>query len=160
MSSEAAREFVDRTLELARENVEDRGRPFSCLVVCDGEVLAESLNLVAQTNNPVAHAETVAIEQACKRIGSEHLTGCDVYVLAHPCPMCLGALYYCNPDDVFSLTQREEYAEFHADDRRYFEFGEFYDEYGKEWDERELPLVHEETDEGVEIYKRWQTLDG
>ena len=75
----------------------------------DGDVLAESPNLVAQTNNPVAHAETVAIEQACKRVGSEDLSGCDVYVMAHPCPMCLGALYYCSPDDVFFCTKREEY---------------------------------------------------
>ena len=53
--------FVERTIELARENVEDGGRPFSCLVVRDGEVLAESPNLVEQSNDPTAHAETVVI---------------------------------------------------------------------------------------------------
>ena len=79
MSTTADPEFVDRTLEIARENVEDGGRPFSCLIVRDGEILAESPNLVAQTTNPVAHAETVAIEQACKRVGSEDLSGCDAY---------------------------------------------------------------------------------
>ncbi|MFD1514539.1 hypothetical protein [Halomarina rubra] len=99
------------------------------------------------------------LRQACQRLGSEHLTGFGVYVLAHPCPTCLGALYYCSPDNVFFLTQREEYEKFYTDSRKYFEFGEFYDEYAKEWDERDLPLVYEQRDEGIEIYERWQTLD-
>jgi guanine deaminase len=159
MASNANPEFVERTIELARENVEDGGRPFSCLVVQEGEILSESPNLVEQSNNPIAHAETVALRQACQRLGSEHLTGCDVYVLAHPCPMCLGALYYCSPDHVYFLTQREEYEEYYTDSRKYFEFGEFYDEYAKDWDERNLPLVYEENGEGVEVYKRWQTLN-
>lgn len=161
MSQNADPQFVDRTLELARENVEDGGRPFSCVIVRDGEILAESPNLVAQTNNPVAHAETVAIEQACKRVGSEDLSGCDAYVMAHPCPMCLGALYYCSPDNVFFLTQREEYEQYYTDSRKYFEFGEFYGEYEKDWDDRNLPLVHaDESDEdALSIYERWQELN-
>ena len=154
--------FVERTIELARENVEDGGRPFSCLVVRDGEVLAESPNLVEQSNDPTAHAETIAIRQACQRVGSESLAGCDVYVLAHPCPMCLGALYYCEPDRVIFLTQRDQYEQYYTDGTRYFEFGEFYDEYGKEWDERNLPLVFddERNDDAVSVYERWQTLNG
>jgi guanine deaminase len=159
MASDTGSEFIERTLKLAHENIEDGGRPFSCVVVRDGEILAESPNLVEQTNNPVAHAETVAIEQACKRIQSEDLSGCDVYVMAHPCPMCLGALYYCSPDRVVFLTQREDYEQYYTDSRKYFEFGEFYDEYAKDWDERNLPLVYEQNDEGLEVYKRWQTLN-
>jgi len=160
MTSNADPEFVDRTVELARENVEDGGRPFSCVVVRDGTVLAESPNLVAHSDNPVDHAETVAIRQACQRVGSEDLSGCDVYVLAHPCPMCLGALYYCSPDHVYFLTQREDYGQYYTDSRKYFEFGEFYAEFGKDWDERNLPLVYEENDEGIGVYERWSELNG
>ncbi|PSP37332.1 tRNA-specific adenosine deaminase [Halobacteriales archaeon SW_8_65_20] len=152
----AEQQFVDRTITLARENVTEGGRPFSCLVVRDGEILAESPNLVAQTNDPTAHAEIIAIRQACRRIASEDLSGCDVYVMAHPCPMCLGSLYYCSPDNVFFLTHREEYASHYTDERRYFEFGEFYDEYEKSWDDRELPLVHESNDDALAVYAEWE----
>ena len=72
----------------------------------DGEVVAESPNLVEQTNNPVAHAKTVAIEQVCERTQSEGLSGRDVYVMAHPCPTYLGALSYCSPDRVVSRPKR------------------------------------------------------
>jgi len=155
-------QFVDRTIELAAENVEDGGRPFSRLVVRDGEVLAESPNLVEQSNDPTAHAETVAIRQACQRVGSESLAGCDVYVLAHPCPMCLGALYYCEPDRVIFLTQRDQYEQYYADSTKYFEFGEFYDEYAKEWDERNLPLEFgdQRNDDALDVYQRWRALHG
>jgi guanine deaminase len=162
VSRNADPQFVERTIEIVHENVEDGGRPFSCIVVRNGEVLAESPNLVAQTNNSVAHAETVAIEQACKRVGSEDLSGCDVYVMARPCPRCLSALYYCSPDHVFFCTQREEYERYYTDSRKYFEFGEFYDEYRKDWDERNLPLIHagEADDDALSIYERWQALNG
>lgn len=84
--------LVTRTIELARANVEEDGRPFACVVARDGEVLGESPNRVAQTGDPTAHAEILAIREACTRQGSPDLSGCDVYVLALPCPMCLGAL--------------------------------------------------------------------
>lgn len=161
MSPDTDSQFVNRTISLARENVEDGGRPFSCVVVRDGEVLAESPNLVEQSNDPTAHAETVAIRQACQRVGGESLAGCEVYVLAHPCPMCLGALYYCSPDRVVFLTQRDQYEQYYTDSKRYFEFGEFYDEYSKEWDERNLPLVFEDgrNDDALEVYQHWQSLN-
>lgn len=152
--------FIDRTIELAFQNVENGGRPFACIVVNgNDEVVAESPNLVAQTNDPTAHAEIVALRQACQRLGTEHLRGHDVYVLAHPCPMCLGALYYCSPARVIFVTEREDYAEHYTDSREYFEFGEFYDEFGKSWQERNLPLIYEPREAGIEVYQHWETLN-
>ena len=120
------------------ENVERGGKPFSCVVARsdDGRVVAESPYLVEQTNDPTAHAEIVAIRQACQRLGSPGLEGHEVYVLAHPCPMCLGALYYASPDRVVFVVTREEEGRHYRDDQRYFEFENFYAEYLKPWHER------------------------
>ncbi len=126
-------DLIRHTIELASENVKNRGRPFTCVTSRDGEVVAESPNLVVQTRDPTAHAEIVNIRQTCQRLGTENLEGHDIYVLAHPCPMCLGALYYCSPDRVVLLTTRDEYSRYYKDDRKYFELENFYDGSSKSW---------------------------
>ena len=93
-------DFAQRTIDLARRNVAEGGRPFATVIVKDGEVLAESANKVAQTNDPTAHAEILAIREACLKLGTEHLVDTTIYLLAHPCPMSLGSLYYCSPREV------------------------------------------------------------
>ena len=124
-------DFVQRTIDIARNNVTAGGRPFATVIVRDGEILAESPNLVAQSHDPTAHAEILAIREACVRLGTEHLVGATIYVLAHPCPMCLGALYYCSPDEVVFLTTRDAYEPHYVDDRKYFELDTFYQEFAK-----------------------------
>ena len=152
---------IERTVELAMENVERGGKPFSCVVsrTSDGRVVAESPNLVEQTNDPTAHAEVLAVRQACQRLGSPSLTGHEVYVLAHPCPMCLGALYYASPDRVVFVVTREEEGRHYRDDQRYFEFENFYDEYEKSWQDRRLPMEHRPSEGGMEVYRRWRELN-
>ena len=154
-------DLVRRTIELALENVENGGRPFACVVArsIDGEVVAESPNLMVQTHDPTAHAEIVAVRQACQRLGTENLEGHETYVLAHPCPICLGALYYCSPDRVVLVSTRGEYSQYYKDDRKYFELENFYDEFSKPWQERRLPIEHRPNEEGVEVYRRWRELN-
>ena len=153
-------DFVQRTIDIARNNVNAGGRPFATVIVRDGEILAESPNLVAQTHDPTAHAEILAIRQACVRLGTEHLLGATIYVLAHPCPMCLGALYYCSPDEVVFLTTRDAYEPHYVDDRRYFELGTFYEEFAKSWGQRRLPMRYEPRDDAVDVYRLWQGRNG
>ncbi|MEU6389225.1 nucleoside deaminase [Streptomyces sp. NPDC046939] len=153
-------DFAQRTIDLARQNVAEGGRPFATVIVKDGEILAESPNKVAQTNDPTAHAEILAIREACTRLGTEHLTGTTVYVLAHPCPMCLGSLYYCSPDEVVFLTTREAYEPHYVDDRKYFELATFYSEFAKNWDERRLPMRHEAREDATAVYRFWQQRNG
>lgn len=154
-------DHIGRTIELAIQNVERGGKPFSCLIVssASGEVFAESPNLVAQTNDPTAHAEVAAIRIACQRLGSPSLEGYEVYVMAHPCPMCLGALYYASPDKVAYIVTREEEGRYYTDDQKYFEFENFYDEYEKSPQERRLPMEHTPAEGGVEVYQRWRQLN-
>lgn len=153
-------DFAQHTIELAARNVAEGGRPFATVIVRDGEILAESPNLVAQTHDPTAHAEILAIRAACTKLGAEHLTGATIYVLAHPCPMCLAALYYCSPDEVVFLTTREAYQPYYVDDRKYFEVDTFYDEFGKDWDQRRLPMRYEPRDAALSVYRRWQERNG
>ena len=146
---------MTRVIELAARNVEAGGRPFACVITRDGEVIAESPNLVAQTNDPTAHAEVVAIREACRRLGTEHLVGCEVHVLAYPCPMCLAALYYCSPDRVHYAVAREDYSVFYRDDRRYFDFDGFYEEFAKAPGDRRLPALRSPVVGALDIYRRW-----
>lgn len=153
-------DFAQRTIDIARTNVAEGGRPFATVIVRDGEILAESPNLVAQTHDPTAHAEVLAIRKACLRLGTEHLIGATIYVLAHPCPMCLAALYYCSPDEVIFLTTRETYQPHYVDDRKYFEFDTFYQEIAKPWQQRRLPMRHEPREAAVDVYRFWQDRNG
>ena len=153
-------DFAQRTIDLAHRNVDEGGRPFATVIVDGGKVLAESPNRVAQTHDPTAHAEILAIREACAKLGTEHLTRSTIYVLAQPCPMCLGALYYCSPREVVFLTTRESYAPHYVDDRKYFELDTFYDEFAKPWHERRLPMRFDERDAAVDVYRRWQERNG
>lgn len=153
-------DYAQHTIDLARRNVEEGGRPFATVIVIDGAIVAESPNRVAQTNDPTAHAEILAIRQACTALGTEHLTGATIYILALPCPMCLGALYYCSPDEVVFLTTRDAYEPYYVDDRKYFELNTFYDEFAKPWNRRRLPMRHESRDDAIEVYRLWRDRNG
>ncbi|WP_369213398.1 nucleoside deaminase [Streptomyces flavofungini] len=153
-------DFAQRTIDIARQNVAEGGRPFATVIVKDGEILAESPNRVAQSHDPTAHAEILAIREACVKLGTENLTGATIYVLAHPCPMCLGALYYCSPEQVVFLTTREAYEPYYVDDRTYFELSTFYDEFAKDHTERRLPMRHDAREAATDVYRFWRDRNG
>ncbi|HXO82541.1 MAG TPA: nucleoside deaminase [Mycobacterium sp.] len=153
-------DFAQRTIDLARQNVIEGGRPFATVIVKDGQILAESANKVAQSHDPTAHAEILAIRAACMKLGTEHLTGATIYVLAHPCPMCLGSLYYCSPDQVVFLTSRDQYEPYYVDDRKYFELATFYDEFARDWQQRRLPMHYDPRDEAIDVYRLWRERNG
>lgn len=145
-----------RTLTLALTNVEEGGKPFACVVVdaTTGEVLVEATNQVAQSGDPTAHAEIVAI-RALAAAGRGDLTGCDVYVTAYPCPMCLGALYYAAPEQVVFAATREQEGEHYEDGGRYMSLATFYDEYAKDPAERALPTAQGATDDPTAPFRAW-----
>src|SRR6267143_1099675 len=97
-----ANSFMKQAIELAVANVRREGGPFAALVVKDGIVI------VTRANDPTAHAEIVAIREACRVLGDFQLSGCEVYTSCEPCPMCLGAIYWARPERVFfAATHRE-----------------------------------------------------
>lgn len=149
-------DFIKETIKLAKQNVAKGGRPFACIVVQKGKIISKAVNRVAQTNDPTAHAEINAIRKATKLLGREHLEDCEIFILAEPCPMCLGSLYYCSPKKVTFIVTRDDYFPYYKDDRKYFAFKNFYKEYAKPWNKRKLPMNHKKHPDGVLVYKEWK----
>jgi tRNA(Arg) A34 adenosine deaminase TadA len=92
--------FLTQAIELARANISEGGRPFGAVVVRDGRVVATGVNEVHSTNDPTAHAETMAIRAASRALGSPRLDGCAVYASGHPCPMCMAAMRLAGVEEV------------------------------------------------------------
>src|SRR5690606_33338909 len=109
--------FMRRALKMAADNVRaGKGGPFAALVVRDGRIVGRGTSLVTSINDPTAHAEVVAIRDACANLGEFQLEGCDVYSTCEPCPMCLGAIYWARPGRVFYAATQQDAAEAGFDD--------------------------------------------
>jgi guanine deaminase len=142
--------FMRRAIELAQSGADNNaGGPFGCVIVKDGRIVGEGCNRVTSTNDPTAHAEIVAIRNACKNLASFQLTGCVVYTSCEPCPMCLGAIYWARPSAVFFAGTREDAATAGFDDEL------FYDEMDRPNDKRKLKLQSLLRDEAQQVFDRW-----
>lgn len=95
MIGDRNQDFMARAIELSRQGMlAGEGGPFGAVIVRDGEIVAEGNNKVLATNDPTNHAEMVALRRAAEKLKSFDLSGCEIYVNAEPCPMCLGAIYW------------------------------------------------------------------
>lgn len=142
--------FMARAIELARIGVEQNlGGPFGCVVVKDGQIIGEGNNRVTSTNDPSAHAEVIAIREACKSLKSFQLDGCTVYTSCEPCPMCLGAIYWARPAKVLYACTRDDAAAIGFDD----EF--IYEELEKAISEREMVLLNLMREEALAVFNEW-----
>ena len=142
--------FMARAIELAREGMDaNAGGPFGCIVVKDGEVIGEGNNRVTSTSDPTAHAEVVAIREACRSLNAFQLDGCTIYTSCEPCPMCLGAIYWARPERVFYACTREDAALIGFDD----DF--IYEELEKSNEDREMVLLGLMRDEALEVFRSW-----
>lgn len=143
--------FMARAIELSVENVRSgRGGPFAALVVKNGKVVAEGTNRVTSTNDPTAHAEVVAIREACKSLGSFQLRGCEIYATCEPCPMCLGAIYWARVERVFFATTAKDAAAAGFDDSA------IYDQLKLPHIRRKIPMTRMMRDEAREAFRAWQ----
>jgi|SRR5579859_229778 len=109
-------DFIQQAIQLAVENVAKGGGPFGAIIVKDGRVIASGVNQVTPTLDPTAHAEIVAVRQACRLLQHFELTGCEIYCSCEPCPMCLGAIYWARPARVFFAAPAAAAAEAGFDD--------------------------------------------
>ncbi len=148
--SNSNEQFMKRAIELARAGMDGgRGGPFGCVVVKNGEIVGEGSNCVTSTNDPTAHAEVVAIRNACKTLNAFQLDGCEIYTSCEPCPMCLGAIYWARPEQVFYACTREDAAAAGFDD----DF--IYDELAKPNEDRQRAMISMLRDEGVALFHDW-----
>ncbi len=113
--------FMKRAIELARWGIaRGDGGPFGAVVVRDGEIVGEGWNRVVGTNDPTAHGEVTAIRDACARLGTFDLHGCEIHSTGEPCPMCLGAIQWARIGRIYYGFRIEDAAEIGFDDREFF----------------------------------------
>lgn len=147
-------QFLERAIELSREGMRSgKGGPFGCVIVKDGKIVGEGCNQVATTNDPTAHAEVVAIRNACKTLNSFQLTDCDVYASCEPCPMCLGAIYWARPKRVIYANTKKDAAEINFDDQF------IYDELEKGDSEKSIVFVHSPNDKAIDVFNEWKNME-
>ncbi len=104
-------EFMEVAIDLSDDNFDkEYGGPFGACVVKDGEIVGKGINRVIKNMDPTAHAEIVAIRNACKNLGTHDLTGCELYTSCYPCPMCLSAIIWANIKKVYYGNTKEDAA--------------------------------------------------
>ena len=141
--------LIQKVIELAVENVRRDGGPFAALVVKAGVVIATGCNQVTRTNDPTAHAEVVAIREACRVLGDFQLAGCDLYTSCEPCPMCLGAIYWARPERVFFLATHADASAAGFDDTL------IYRQFEVPPAERSIPMLHVDTPDATRPFEEW-----
>jgi len=140
-----------RALALSLENVRSgRGGPFGAVIVKDGSIVAEGVNCVTNTNDPTAHAEMVAIREACRKLQSFELPGCEIYSSCEPCPMCLGAIYWARPARVYFANSAADAAQAGFDDAF------IYEELRVPHAERKIPMIQLKNDNALDAFRAWR----
>ncbi|HMV14627.1 MAG TPA: nucleoside deaminase [Chitinophagales bacterium] len=143
--------FMKRAIELSKMALQTgKGGPFGCVIVKDGKIVGEGHNQVTSTNDPTAHAEVVAIRNACKNLNSFQLEGCEVYTSCEPCPMCLGAIYWARPSKVYFANTREDAKQIGFDDSF------IYDEIPLSISQRKIPMLSMNRNQALLVFEEWK----
>ena len=140
------KEAIRLSFDTMRKNT---GGPFGAVVVKDGQIIARGFNKVVSSNDPTAHAEIVAIREACKVLGGFQLTGCEIYTSCEPCPMCMAAIYWARPDRVYYANSKDDAAGIGFDDNF------IYEEIILPFDKRKIPIVRILENEALEAFHEW-----
>ncbi|MBK8877798.1 MAG: nucleoside deaminase [Haliscomenobacter sp.] len=151
MEADLSKYFLHQALLEAQSGASTgAGGPFGCVIVRDGQIVGRGHNEVLLSNDPTAHAEVVAIRDACKALGQYHLGGCTVYATCEPCPMCLGAIYWAQPARLVFACTREDAAAIGFNDAL------IYQELTLSLENRLLPSEHLPVPEIEAFMKHWQ----
>lgn len=147
--------FMEKAIALATENVTSgSGGPFGAVIVRDGSIVATGTNLVTATNDPTAHAEVVAIRNACATLSSFELSGCHIYTSCEPCPMCLAAIYWARCDAIFYGNCAADAAAAGFDDAF------LYEEMTRPMDQRTIPAVNLLPELAISSFHAWRAHAG
>jgi len=141
--------FMLRAIELSINSANNSGGPFGCVIVKNNKIIAEGSNKVTLSNDPTAHAEIVAIREACKKLNVFNLPGCDLYSSCEPCPMCLSAIYWSHIDNIFYANSRDDAKKINFDDSL------IYSEFSKKIEDRKIPIKQMLRNEALQAFKIW-----
>lgn len=142
--------FMLEAIALSQQGISNNeGGPFGCVIVKDDVIVGRGNNKVTSSNDPTAHAEVVAIRDACKNLGTFQLDGCEVYTSCEPCPMCLGAIYWARPTVIYYANNRADAAKIGFDDSM------IYDEMKANICDRKIPIKELGRKEALVVFEEW-----
>ena len=137
---------------LSEKNIEKNiGGPFGAVIVKDGNIIGTGGNMVTSTNDPTAHAEIVAIRNACKNLGSFSLNGAEIYTSCEPCPMCLSAIYWARISKIYYANSRIDAAKIGFDDSY------IYDQISLSPEQRDIKLEKIDLKYAIEVFNIWKS---
>ena len=145
-----SKNFMLRAIELSMISLKEDGGPFGCVIVKNNEIISEGFNEVTNKNDPTAHAEIVAIRNACKKLNTFNLKGTQMFTSCEPCPMCLSAIYWSHIDKIYYGNNRKDAAKIGFDDSY------IYDELSLDLNKRKIPLEQINEREAIKAFEEWE----
>ena len=139
-----------RAIELSMISLKEDGGPFGCVIVKNNEIISEGFNEVTNKNDPTAHAEIVAIRNACNKLNTFTLKGTQMFTSCEPCPMCLSAIYWSHIDKIYYGNNRKDAAKIGFDDSY------IYDELSIDLNKRKIPLEQINEIEAIKAFEQWE----
>ncbi len=143
------KKFMAKAIELSINNANTIGGPFGSVIVKDNKIIAEGSNKVTFLNDPTAHGEVVAIREACKKLKTFDLSGCEIYTSCEPCPMCLSAIYWSRLDKIYYANTREDAKNIDFDDSF------IYLEIPKKIGDRKIKMTQMLRDDALKAFEIW-----
>lgn len=138
-------------IRLSRQKMRtNQGGPFGAVIAREGKIIARGWNCVTTTNDPTAHAEVMAIREACKRLRRIYLDDCDLYTSCEPCPMCLGAVYWSRLKRIYYGNTRADAAAIRFDDAF------IYNEFSRSISRRAIPMKRLLRTEAIKVFAEWR----
>lgn len=142
---------MSEAIQLANRGISHKeGGPFGCVIVKGDEIVGRGHNQVTSTNDPTAHAEVVAIRNACKNLNSFQLEDCEIYTSCEPCPMCLGAIYWARPKVIYYAGTRADAADAGFDDSL------IYEEMDRSLADRLIPIKSIGREQALKVFETWK----
>ena len=143
--------YLREAIRLSKEKMEaGEGGPFGAVIVKDDEIVGRGWNRVVTANDPTAHAEVMAIREACSKLETFSLAGCEIYASCEPCPMCLSAIYWARLDALYFAATRNDAADAGFDDAL------LYEEIALDWKLRKLNAEQHLHEEAQEVFSLWK----
>jgi len=144
--------WLAQTVQMAIDNVANGGGPFAAIIVKNDEIIGSGTNLVHVNHDPSAHAELLAIREACQTLSSVDLSDCVLYASGEPCPMCLGAAYWSTVGNIYFACSKSE-----AQDEANFDnpLDGFFSDQTKAPNKREVPFIQIEIENSLAPFHEW-----
>ena len=146
---EDKKKFMAKAIELSINSANTVGGPFGSVIVKDNKIISEGSNQVTSSNDPTAHGEVVAIREACKKLNTFDLSGCEIYTSCEPCPMCLSAIYWSRLDKIYYANTREDAKNIDFDDSF------IYLEIPKKIDDRKIKMIQMLRNDALKAFEIW-----